>query len=166
MNKSKIGQISQISQKPTTISENRRKFAKNRLPLAIGNNFTYLTLQCVNGCSRLANIMPETTQKPILGPGSRSFCSAGIERNRKRLQGEHLVRCRHSTHSQLVRGFPGGCRWGSAALCDPNPPRPFARFSFTIVRRCFRGLLSRGCKSSARKASFCCMKNGSGELHE
>ena len=37
--------------------------------------------------------------------------------------------CCHSTHSLLfraLRGSPGG----SAAVCDPNPPRPFARSRF------------------------------------
>ena len=36
------------------------------------------------------------------------------------------MRCCHTTHSLLFRVFresPGG----SAAVCDPNPPRPFAR---------------------------------------
>ena len=36
------------------------------------------------------------------------------------------MRCCHSTHSlffRVLRGSPGG----PAAVCDPNPPRPFAR---------------------------------------
>ena len=51
------------------------------------------------------------------------FCSAGIERTRECLQGEHFVRCCHSTHSPLFRFFSRGCLrrgGGSAAVCDPN----------------------------------------------
>ena len=29
------------------------------------------------------------------------------------------------------RGLPGVARGGSAAVCDPNPPHPFARYRFS-----------------------------------
>ena len=41
-----------------------------------------------------------------------SLCSAGIERARKRLRGEHFVRCCRTTHCLLLRGFPGVARGG------------------------------------------------------
>ena len=50
------------------------------------------------------------------------MCSAGIGRTRKCLQGEHFVRCCHSIHSLFFRVF-SGVVGGSAAVCDPNPPR-------------------------------------------
>ena len=55
-----------------------------------------------------------------------SLCSASIERAQECLQGWYFVRCCHSTHSLLFRVLPGSPE-GSAAVCDPNPPRPFAR---------------------------------------
>ena len=36
------------------------------------------------------------------------------------------MRCCHSTHGLFFRGSRG-IAGGSAAVCDPNPPRPFAR---------------------------------------
>ena len=66
-----------------------------------------------------------------------SLCSACIERTQKCLQGvcvcAHFVRCCQSTQypqsafQGVFRGLPGG-GGGSAAACDPNPPRPFARY--------------------------------------
>ena len=58
----------------------------------------------------LGDRLSEGTQKPLLGPGSP--CSAGIERARKCLQGEHFVRCCHSTHGLLFRGSAGVTRRG------------------------------------------------------
>ena len=74
----------------------------------------------------LGDRLPEVTQS--LCSAHASLCSAGIERERARkcLQGYHFVRRCHSTHSLLLRGSPGVAR-GSAAVWDPNPPRPFAR---------------------------------------
>ena len=39
-----------------------------------------------------------------------------------------FLRCCHSTHGLLFRGSAGITPGGSAAVCDPNPPRPFARY--------------------------------------
>ena len=57
-----------------------------------------------------------------------SLCSASIERARKCLQAWHFVRRRHSTYSLLFRDFRGVSPEVSAAVCDPNPPRPCARY--------------------------------------
>ena len=49
----------------------------------------------------------------------------------KCLQGEFFVRCCHSTYRLLVRASPGVAREAqqpSAAVCDPDPPCPFARY--------------------------------------
>ena len=70
----------------------------------------------------LGDRLPEVTQKPFLGPGSLSR-SAGIERARKCMQG---LRTCEMPSQYLLKGFRGFAR-GSAAVCDPNPPRPFAR---------------------------------------
>ena len=41
------------------------------------------------------------------------------------------------------QGFLGGRRWGSAAVCDPNPPRPFARCRLVSeIRFCFESVRS------------------------
>ena len=54
----------------------------------------------------LGDSLPEVTQRPSSAQVA-SLCNAGIEKTRKCLQGVHFVRCCHSTHSLLVRGFPG-----------------------------------------------------------
>ena len=43
------------------------------------------------------------------------------------------MRCCHSAHGLLFRGSAGVTRGGSAAVCDPNPPRPFARYRITVL---------------------------------
>ena len=43
--------------------------------------------------------------KSLSSGQAASLCSAGIERTRKCLQGEHCVRCCHSAHSLVFRGF-------------------------------------------------------------
>ena len=37
------------------------------------------------------------------------------------------MRCCHSAHGLLFRDCAGGHQRGSAAVCAPNPPRPYAR---------------------------------------
>ena len=54
----------------------------------------------------------QRSRKGLSSAQAASLCSAGIERAQECLQGEHFV-----------RGSPGG-----SAVCDPNPPRPFARY--------------------------------------
>ena len=73
----------------------------------------------------LGDRLPEVTQKPFPGQAA-SLCSAGIERARKCLQGYHFVRCCHTARS-LLSGSSLGVAGESAAVCDPNPPRPSAR---------------------------------------
>ena len=72
-----------------------------------------------------ADRLPEVTQKPFLGPGSLSLQSAGIERTRMCLQGEHFVRCCHSTHSLLFGGFSRGC-WGGGGVSSSLRPKSSA----------------------------------------
>ena len=64
--------------------------------------------------------------KSLSSAQAASLCSAGIERARSCLEGKHFVRC--CAHSLLFRVFGGRRGGGSAAVCDPNPPRPFARY--------------------------------------
>ena len=65
--------------------------------------------------------------KNLSSTEAASRCSAGIERARNCLQGEHFARCCHSAHGLLFKGSLEVAR-GSAAVCDPNPPRPLARY--------------------------------------
>ena len=58
--------------------------------------------------------------KSVSSAQAAPLCSVGIERARKCLQGLQFVRC--------CQGLCGGHQRGSAAVCDPNPPRPFARY--------------------------------------
>ena len=53
--------------------------------------------------------------KDLSSAQAGSLCSAGIERARKCLQGDHFLRCCDSTRSLLFRGF-GGREGGSAAV--------------------------------------------------
>ena len=69
----------------------------------------------------------QRSPKSLSSAQAASLCSACIERTRNGLQGEHFVRCCHSTHILLFRGFPGVAGGRSPAVCDPNPPRPSAR---------------------------------------
>ena len=63
--------------------------------------------------------------KSLSSAQAASVYSASIVRTRRCLQGEHFVRCCHSTHSLLFRVFRGFGGEVSAAVCDLNPP--FAR---------------------------------------
>ena len=71
---------------------------------------------------------PKTSAKCLSSAQAPSLCSAGIERTQKCLQGEHFVRCCSQCPQSAFQEFSGGCRWGSAAVCDPNRLRPFARY--------------------------------------
>ena len=62
-------------------------------------------------------------QRPPKGLSS-ALCSAGIERARKCVQGEHFVRDAVTVPTVCFSGFSGAARAGSAAVCDPNPSRP------------------------------------------
>ena len=78
----------------------------------------------------LGDRLPEGTQKPLLGPWSPS------------------MQCRHRESSKVPAGlafcemlsqypqsaFQGsaGVSRGSAAVCDPHPPRPFARYRLDV----------------------------------
>ena len=69
---------------------------------------------------------PEVTQKPFLGPGSLSLQCRHWE-NSKVLAGCSFCELVSQCPQSSFLGFSGGCRGGSAAVCDPSPPRPFAR---------------------------------------
>ena len=56
----------------------------------------------------------EVTQRPFLGPGSLSNCSAGIEGAQKCLQGEHFVRYFKRTQNLLFGHFRGALGSGVA----------------------------------------------------
>ena len=84
-------------------------------------------LQCVSGRGRSGGQIAGGHPKASPWP-RQPLCSAGIERARKCLQGFHFMRCCHSTHGLHFRGSVGVTRGGAAAVCDPNPPRPFARY--------------------------------------
>ena len=70
--------------------------------------------------------LPEVTQKPCLGP-----CSLSLQcRHRESLKvGAGLAFCEMLSRypQSAFQGFSGSLRGGSAAVCDPNPARPFAR---------------------------------------
>ena len=70
--------------------------------------------------------LSEVTQKPFLSSGSLSLQCRHWESS-KVLAGlafcEMLSQYPHNLH---FRGSPGVARW-STAVCDPDPPRPFAR---------------------------------------
>ena len=85
-------------------------------------------LYCANGRVRFGGQAAGGHPKTSPRPRQLLFAVAGIERARKCLRGEHFVRCSDSTHGLLFRGSGGVPRGGSAAVCDPNPPRPFARY--------------------------------------
>ena len=72
--------------------------------------------------------------KSLSSARAASLYSLSIERAQKCLQGKHFVSCGHSSHSLLFGCFLGS-PGGSAAVCDPNPPRPFARYGITLTRR-------------------------------
>ena len=67
-------------------------------------------------------------------PQAASLCSAGIERTRKMLAGWAFCEMLSQYAQSAFRGFPGGPQRGSAAVCDPNPPRPFARYRKKITK--------------------------------
>ena len=77
-----------------------------------------------NDAAVLGDRLPEVNQKPFLGPGSFFLQCWHRERARSACRVSILLRCCHSTHSLLFRGSPGVA---SAAVRDPNPPRPSAR---------------------------------------
>ena len=64
--------------------------------------------------------------KSLSSAQAASLCSAGIERARECLQGYHFEMLSQYPQSAFY-GVLRGSRVGSAAVCDPNPPRPFAR---------------------------------------
>ena len=75
----------------------------------------------------LGERLPEVTQKPFLGSSTLSLQCQHCE-NSKALAGlvfcEMLSQYPQSAFQGSPRVAGGG---GSAAVCDPNPPRPFAR---------------------------------------
>ena len=83
-------------------------------------------LHCVSGRGRSGDRLPEGTQKPLLRPRQTPFAALALR--------ELESACRVSIFwdavtvpmvcfSGVLRGSPEG----SAAVCDPNPSRPFAR---------------------------------------
>ena len=60
----------------------------------------------------LWNRLPEVTQKSFLGAGSLALQCAF-----------HEMKTQHA-----FQGFRGSSGGGSAVVCDPNNPRPFARY--------------------------------------
>ena len=78
----------------------------------------------------LGDRLPEVTQKPFLGPKSLSLQCRHWESS-KVLAG--LALCEMPSQYQKVcfLGTLGGSPEGSAAVRDPNPPRPFARYRVT-----------------------------------
>ena len=91
------------------------------------NGFAYGSgLQCVNGRRRFGGQTAGDHRKAFPRPRQPLFAVPALRELDSALQGEHFMRCRHSTHSLLFRGFRGQA--GSTAVCDPNPLRPFARY--------------------------------------
>ena len=73
----------------------------------------------------LQDRLSEVTRKPLKGflrPTQPLFSSAGIERARKCLQGEHFVRCCHSTYSLLFSGFRGSSGGGLQQFATQTLP--------------------------------------------
>ena len=105
----------------------------------------------------LGDKLPEVTRNLVTTYQAASlFAVAGIERARKCLQGEHSVTCCHSTCFSAFQGFSGVATRGSAAVCDPNPPRPFARSRDDCVDISIspKMLFQRGQLRTANSASF------------
>ena len=74
----------------------------------------------------LGDRLLEGTQKPLLGPGSPSLQSQHWESSK--VLGR-LAFCEMLSQypRSAFQGLCGGHQRGSAAVCDPDPPRPFAR---------------------------------------
>ena len=81
----------------------------------------------------LGDRLPEVTQKPFLSQGSLS------------LQCRHWESfCEMQTQypQSAFQGSSGGPQRRSAAVCDPNPPRPFARYRYAVAILSFGTLFS------------------------
>ena len=86
----------------------------------------------------LGDRLLERTQKPLLGPGKSPFAVPALR--------ELESACRVSILWDAVtvprsafQGFCGGNQrghWPSAAVCDPNGPRPFARYRYVGIAGC------------------------------
>ena len=115
-----------------------RKIQKQNPPGKPRTNPANILFDCVYVCeffyteemdtAVLGDRLPEVSQRSLSSAQAASLCSAGIVRALTCPQGDHFVRCCHSTQSLLFRDFRGGPQRRSAAVCNPNPPRPFARY--------------------------------------
>ena len=74
----------------------------------------------------LGDRQPEGTQKPLLSPGSSSLQCRHWESSTV-LAGLAFCEMLSQYPRSAFQGLCGGHQRGSAAVCDPNPPRPFAR---------------------------------------
>ena len=86
-----------------------------------------LVLYCVNGRGRSGGQAGRATQKPLLGESSPPLQCWQMR--------ELESACRVSILSDALtvptvafQGFCGRHQRASAVVCDPNPPRPFARY--------------------------------------
>ena len=90
----------------------------------------------------LGDRLPKGTQKPLLGPGSPSLQCRHWE-SPKVLAGLAFCEMLLQYSQSASQGFCGGHQRRSAAVCDPNPPRPFARCRYYFYRiSCMNALFS------------------------
>ena len=85
-------------------------------------------LQCVNGCGCFGGQTAGGHPQAFPRPRQPLFAVPALRELKGVWRGEHFVRCCHSAHSLLHKGFPGGRQGGLSSSCDPNPACPFARF--------------------------------------
>ena len=76
---------------------------------------------CANGRGRFGGQIAGGHRKTFLRP-RQPLCAVPALRELESASRVSLfVRCCHSTHSLLFRGFLGVAGGGSAAVCDPKP---------------------------------------------